>query len=137
MQVHKQPTSSNERIMLPTKSVEGIDKIEQIYQSTEVCIEGIQKEAYKHVKELVQVHDRTLAILSRIHYMESWEDEHIYRGKVISNLQDLIETTRQILVMVVSFEQGKHMILLNGMVSYSWLRKCLNISPENLFDSKE
>ena len=52
------------------KSVQDIDRIRQIAQGAEVWIEGIQNEPYRHVEDLVQIHDRELVILSKIHCMD-------------------------------------------------------------------
>ncbi len=43
-----------------------IEKIKQTAQGAKVCVKGIQEEAFKHVEELVQVHNRALATLSKI-----------------------------------------------------------------------
>lgn len=43
-----------------------IDRIKWIAQGAKVWVEGIQKEAFKHAEELVQVRSRALAALSRI-----------------------------------------------------------------------
>ena len=76
-----------------------IDRIKRISQGAKVWIEGIQEVAFKHAKELVQVHNRALVALSTIQCMEeSWVDEHIYQEEVIADIQNLMETPKQELI---------------------------------------
>ena len=51
---------------VPIEVVGDIDRIKWTAQGAKIWIEGIQEVAFKYAEELVQMHNRALAALSRI-----------------------------------------------------------------------
>ena len=97
--VRKEGPSFFPPIGVSSEVVGDIDRIKQIAQGAKFWIKGIKEVALKHAKELVQVQNRALAILSRIQCMEdSWVDEHIYQEEVIADIQNLMETPKRELI---------------------------------------